>query len=173
MSHRALFLDRDGIFNELVYRDGAFHSPRNWGEVKHFHLESLKPFKDLGFKLILVTNQPDIERGIISHGFVEELNAFYFKNFELDAAYVCPFSSNEHPLKKPNPGMFLLAKKEMDLDLSKSFLVGDTDKDVIAARNCGVTSIVWERDYNKNLKSDFRVTSIKEIEKILRNGSID
>lgn len=167
MSVPALFLDRDGIFNELVFREDAFHSPRNWNEVKHLPLENLTAIKSLGFKLILVTNQPDIERGIVERKFVDDLNSFYQKRFELDAVYVCPFSSNEHPLKKPNPGMFLLAEKEMNIDLSRSFLVGDTEKDVLAAKKCGVSSILWERPYNLGLISDFRVSSIKEVETIL------
>lgn len=167
MAYPALFLDRDGIFNELVFRDGNYHSPRNWDEVKHFSLTGLKNIKDLGFKLIMITNQPDIERKIISQKFTDELHDFYKKQYDLDGIYVCPYSSNEHPLKKPNPGLFLLAKKEKDLDFSKSIALGDTEKDCLAAKNCGIPIALWNREYNQNVNSDFRVHNLVELETII------
>lgn len=167
MSGPALFLDRDGIFNELVYRDGGIHSPRNWDEVKHYPLDGLHKIKELGFKLVMVTNQPDIERNIISRSFVDELNNYYQNLFSLDRVYVSPFASNEHPLKKPNPGLFLLAKNELNLDFSNSFLLGDTEKDTLAASRCGIKSILWKRDYNRSVASDFSVTNVEELKAIL------
>lgn len=171
MAYPALFIDRDGIFNALVFRDGNYHSPRNWEEVKHYSLEGLESIKSLGFKLIMVTNQPDIERKIISESFVGELHNFYREKFNLDKIYMCPFSSNENPLKKPNPGMFFLAQKELNLDLSKSYILGDTDRDSLAAVNCGMKSILWNRDYNPNVKSDFRVESVQELVTLLKSFS--
>ena len=172
MSYPALFLDRDGIFNALVFRDGNFHSPRNWEEVKHYSLDGLEGIKSLGFKLVMVTNQPDIERKIISESFVEELNNFYQERFKLDRVYICPFASNEHPQKKPNPGMFFLAKKELNLDLSDSYMLGDTDRDTLAAYNCGMKSIIWNRDYNQKVKSDFRVNSVQELVTLLKSFNV-
>ena len=159
----ALFLDRDGIFNEVVFRDGGHHSPRNWQEVKHYPLEGLTTLKQFGIKLVMITNQPDIERKIISENFITELHEYYKTTYQLDNIYVCPFSSNDHPLKKPNPGMFLLAKKELNIDLLQSFHLGDTERDTIAAARCGISTILWTRNYNKELKSDFRVGCIQEI----------
>lgn len=163
----ALFLDRDGIFNELVYRDGGVHSPRNWNEVKHYPLEGLHKIKELGFKLVMVTNQPDLERNIISRIFVDELNSYYQDLYSLDGVYVSPFASNDHPLKKPNPGLFLLAQKDLGIDLPNSFLLGDTEKDTLAAKRCGFRSILWKRDYNKNVSSDFTISSLEELTTIL------
>ena len=163
----ALFLDRDGIFNELVYRDGGVHSPRNWSEVKHYPIKGLSEIKKLGFKLIMVTNQPDIERGIIDPKFVDDLNRYYQDQHLLDKVYVSPFSSNEHPMKKPNPGMFLLAKSEIKLDFSKCFLLGDTEKDTLAAKRCGIQSIIWKRSYNQTVESDFSISSIEELTEII------
>jgi histidinol-phosphate phosphatase family protein len=167
MSVPALFLDRDGIFNELVYREGGVHSPRNWDEVKHYPMDGLHQIKELGFKLVMVTNQPDIERNIISRGFVDELNKYYQNLYSLDKIYVSPFASNEHPLKKPNPGLFLLAKTELDIDFSASFLLGDTEKDTLAAKHCGIKSILWKRAYNRDVSSVFSVTSIEDLKAIL------
>ena len=87
----ALFLDRDGIFNEVVFRDGGHHSPRNWQEVKHYPLEGLTTLKQFGIKLVMITNQPDIERKIISENFITELHEYYKTTYRLDNIYVCPF----------------------------------------------------------------------------------
>lgn len=161
---KALFLDRDGIFNEVVFRNGVMHSPTGWDEVKHLPgLEDLSKIRELGFLLIMVTNQPDIERKIITQAFVEELNCYYVKKYHLDKAYYCPFSSNDHPDKKPNPGMFLKAARDFDIDLSRSFHLGDTDRDLIAAKNCGATPIIWSRPYNLDLLAPHRVQSVGEI----------
>ena len=136
--------------------------------MRHFEgLDELSEIKKLGFLLILVTNQPDIERGIIPAAFVEELNQFYQKRFNLDAAYCCPYASNVHPMKKPNPGMFLQAAKDFSLDLSKSFHLGDTERDIEAAMRCGCKSILLDRPYNKGLKADLRITSLKELHTLL------
>ena len=171
MATPAIFLDRDGIFNELVFRDGQFHSPRNWDEVRHYNLEDLKvglnSLKALGFKIVMVTNQPDLERKIIEPSFIDDLHRFYQTECALDAIYMCPFFSNEHPLKKPNPGMLLLAQKEHALDLSKSYLVGDTGRDTLAAKRCGIRSVIWTRNYNLDIKSDFRIRCIKELVAII------
>ena len=104
MKNRALFLDRDGVLNELVYYDGKPHSPRFWEEVKHYDgLDELPKLRELGFLLILVTNQPDIERGIIPQKFVDELNEHYRQRYQLDAIYCSPHQADTHPWKKPNP----------------------------------------------------------------------
>ena len=172
MRNKALFIDRDGIFNELIFRDGNYHSPRDWNEIKHYSMEGIQKVKELGFKLLMVTNQPDIERKIIQESFINELHSFYQKNYQLDKVYLCPFSSDTHPLKKPNPGMFHLAEKDFDLDLSKSFLLGDTERDTLAASRCGLTSLLWNRDYNLEVQSDFRVASVQEVLKILSAASL-
>jgi len=171
MSDRnAIFLDRDGIFDELVYWGGGLSAPRSWPEV-HFYpgLEDLAELKKLGYLLILITNQPDIERNIIEKRFVNDLNQTLKDRFDLDAVYVCPFSSDEHPLKKPNPGMLLAAQRDFSIIMKNSYFVGDTDKDILAARRAGCHSIIWDRPYNRDFIADSRVSSVKEIVKLTQN----
>jgi D-glycero-D-manno-heptose 1,7-bisphosphate phosphatase len=168
-SKQALFLDRDGIFNEVVFYDGEMHSPRNWDEIRHYPgLEALSEIKKLGYQLVMVTNQPDVERGIIDAKFIDSLHEYYRGKYSLDAIYCCPFKSNSHPWKKPNPGMFLQAAQDLSLSLSESFHLGDTVRDVEAARNCGCKSILWDRPYNKECKADYRVSSLAEAQAILQ-----
>lgn len=166
--NKALFLDRDGIFNQVVFRNGAMHSPTTWEEIVHYPgLEELPRLKKLGYLLVLITNQPDIERKILTQEFVEEVNAFYLNRYQLDKAYYCPFSSNAHPDKKPNPGMFLRAAQELKIDLSRSFHLGDTDRDLLAAERCGATPILWEREYNTQLYAQWKVRSLEEVRAVL------
>jgi len=169
LKNKALFIDRDGILNEIVWREGQITSPRNWSELRHCPgLEKLSEIKKLGFLLIMVTNQPDIERGIVDLAFLNELHTEYQNKFSLDAVYCCPFSSNEHPMKKPNPGMFLEAAAKFSLDLNESFHMGDTDRDTLAAKRCGCRSLLWDRNYNQNVECDFRIHNLDEVIQILK-----
>jgi D-glycero-D-manno-heptose 1,7-bisphosphate phosphatase len=143
-------------------------SPRNWDEIRHFEgLAALPRIKEAGYKLILITNQPDVERGIIEETFLMELHTFYTWKYGLDKVYYCPFSSNDHPWKKPNPGMFHQAARDFGLTLSECFHLGDTDRDVLAARNCGCKGILWDRPYNQDLEADYRVENLAQVREIL------
>lgn len=163
------FIDRDGVLNEVTFRDGGMHSPRTWEELKTYPgLEALAEIKALGFALVMITNQPDIERKIVTEKFIAEVHEHYRKTFALDAVYVCPYSDNAHPMKKPNPGMFLKAAEDLKLNLAKSFHLGDTDRDIEGARRAGVRSILWSRDYNRELRPDYRITSLSEVLALLK-----
>ena len=165
----ALFLDRDGIFNEVIFRGDVLTSPRNLSEVIPYpHLQSLSEAKKMGFLLILVTNQPCVETGEVNMEFLEQYHGQLKATHKLDGVYLCPYADKTHPLRKPNPGMFLLAAKEHNIDLRKSFHLGDTEKDTLAAANCGATSLLWDRPYNQGVKADHRVSSLKEVLDILR-----
>jgi D-glycero-D-manno-heptose 1,7-bisphosphate phosphatase len=167
--NRALFVDRDGILNELVAWGGNLAAPRHWAEVKFCpEIIGLPQAKSLGFRLVLITNQPDVERGITPQAFVDELNEKYRREFSFDGVYCCTASSNSDPMKKPNPGMLLKAAQDLNLDLSRSFFLGDTDRDVVAAQRAGCRSILWDRPYNRSLPSDFRVDSLSRLLELLQ-----
>jgi D-glycero-D-manno-heptose 1,7-bisphosphate phosphatase len=170
---RALFLDRDGILTSLAdWGKGTLAAPRNWNEITFLNdLSGVEKAKALGFMLILVTNQPDVERGIIDENFVTQVNEKCREIFKLDEIYACVFSDNSHPMKKPNPGMLLKAASDYKLDLATSFFLGDTDKDVGAARNAGCKSILWNRPYNQSIGSDYRVSSLTELLDVLSERS--
>lgn len=166
--NRALFLDRDGIFNKVIMREGRITSPRNWREVIHYEgLDSLDHFKAMDFKLILVTNQPCIQTGEVSRLFVEALNQHYQRLYRLDDTFYCPFSEKNHPWRKPNPGMFFAAASKHRIDLRKSFHLGDTQSDTGAAKACGASSILWRRSYNQGVESQFVIQQLNELWSIL------
>lgn len=145
--NRALFLDRDGVVNvevgylhiaeEVQFVDGIFSLCRTAAQ--------------LGYRLIVVTNQAGIARGYYSeadfHALMEFMRGeFRSEGVELDAVYYCPFHpehgvgeyKREHEDRKPGPGMLLRGAKEFGLQLSESVMVGDRCSDVKAANAAGV-----------------------------------
>lgn len=167
---RALFIDRDGIFHKLVPwgENGELCAPRNESElVRYSEVSGIEKAKTLGFMLVMVTNQPDVERGFTEKKFVEDWNEVYQADHQLDAIYVCYHTDNSHPLKKPNPGMLLQASEDHGIDLSRSYFLGDTWKDVEAAKRAGCVPLLWDRHYNRDLAVENRVSTVQEILKIL------
>ena len=170
--NKALFIDRDGILNELVHYPEGPCAPRNWEDVKYYpEIEKFKEVKKWGYLTILITNQPDIERGWLTRQFVDEVLDEYRTRLELDAVYMCPYLDPKHPMKKPNPGMILQAAKDHEIDLSQSFFVGDTDKDAGAAKGAGVSMILWGREYNTQVEADHRIESFDALFNILNSVS--
>jgi D,D-heptose 1,7-bisphosphate phosphatase len=142
----AVFLDRDGVIN------GKLPEDRYVREVSEFEFlpgvfEALTTLKELGFMLVLVTNQRGIARELMSvddlervHGFMQsELKR---RSMPLDAIYHCPHEKFEGcACRKPEPGMLLAACRDHGIDPSTSFMVGDSVKDVIAGKRAGVRTV--------------------------------
>jgi D-glycero-D-manno-heptose 1,7-bisphosphate phosphatase len=169
---RALFVDRDGVLNQIVMRGEVVSSPRNWEEFRWLRgLERLPELKRLGYRLILISNQPDIERGLLSLQFLDEVNAQLLDRFNFDAIYVCPYASNSHPWKKPNIGLFQKAAGEFGLNLTRSFMLGDTSKDMDAARNARCGSILWDQPHNQSVHADHRISSFAALEALLSRAA--
>jgi D-glycero-D-manno-heptose 1,7-bisphosphate phosphatase len=139
---RALFLDRDGVLNEEV---GYLYQPEDVRWVKGaFSL--CRTAMELGYKLIIVTNQSGIARGMYSEGDFHALMEWMHTEFnreqvKVDGVYFCPYHPEhgvgayrrEHEDRKPGPGMLLRAAREHGLDLAQSVMVGDRCSDVAAA----------------------------------------
>ena len=148
---KCIFLDRDGNINvekdylhkieEFEFIDGA--------------REAIKIFNDLGYLVVVVTNQSGVARGYYDENSVKTLHEYLQKEVEkigghVDGFYYCP----HHPEKgvgqyklncncrKPEPGMFLKAQKDFDIDFSSSIMVGDKISDVKAGENLGMRSIL-------------------------------
>jgi D-glycero-D-manno-heptose 1,7-bisphosphate phosphatase len=163
----AIFFDRDGIINEVVMRDGAACSPR---EASAFRFkpgihEAFEAARDAGFLRIIVTNQPDVERGQIPRHEYEAMQTLVRETLQPDGFEACEASSNEDRRKKPNPGMLLDAAAKLGVDLKSSWIVGDTWKDVQAGRSASVKTILLATDYNTDAQpsADFCFPSVADI----------
>jgi D-glycero-D-manno-heptose 1,7-bisphosphate phosphatase len=151
---RALFMDRDGT----VMVDVGY--PRNPDDVELVPEapEALARLRELGLKLVVVSNQSGVGRGLVTadeaasvhRRFVEALRAH---GVELDAAYYCPHAPEEGcSCRKPSPELLERAARELDLDLGESFMVGDKESDLEAGRRAGCRTIPfhsWQDVYER------------------------
>ena len=166
----AVFLDRDGVINPIVMRDGKPGSPRSMDE---FRLEpgARAPLQDLrnaGFRLFVITNQPDIARGWLSLQTLELMNQQVIAHLPVEAIAVCPHDdSDDCRCRKPRPGMLEQFAAAGQIELSRSFMVGDTWRDVQAARAAGCIAIILDRNYNRGDEADYRVASLSEAAQLI------
>jgi len=156
---KAVFLDRDGVVNELIYypEQGIVDSPFT---LQQFRLlpgvaEAIKMFHEEGFKVVIVSNQPGIAKGHFSYETFEQLREkmrgeLIKEEAFLDGDYYCL----HHPeakiealkvdceCRKPKPGLLLRAAKELGLDLSQSWMIGDGLTDVKTGKAAGCRTVL-------------------------------
>jgi len=165
---RAVFLDRDGVVNRAVIRDGKPFPPANLEELEITPgtESALQDLKKRGFKLIIVTNQPDVARGLTSQAAVEKINQALATSLPLDDVFVCYHSDeNNCDCRKPKPGMLLEAAQKHNIDLSRSYMVGDRWRDIDAGHNAGCKTILVDSGYNERAPArppEARVRSLRE-----------
>jgi D-glycero-D-manno-heptose 1,7-bisphosphate phosphatase len=156
---KAVFLDRDGVINELVYyaEHGIVDSPFT---TKQFKLvpgvcEAINKFHELGFKVIIVSNQPGIAKGYFSEETFDKIrkkmnDELAKKGASFDGEYYCfhhPEAKAERlkvncECRKPKPGLLLQAAQDLDIDLSQSWMIGDGLTDVKAGKSAGCPTIL-------------------------------
>ena len=146
VKRKGLFLDRDGVLNASIVRDGKPYPPRTLNE---FHLlplvpEALRQSQKLGYINIVVTNQPDLSTGKTSRQLVDQFHAKLMACAHIEKVYVCPHvDGDECNCRKPKPGMILSACDEFGLDVSKSALVGDRWRDIQSGQLARVQKIFF------------------------------
>ena len=173
MKIKCAFLDRDGVLNKPNIIDGKPYAPK---KVKDFIIyseayEVLNNLKNNLYKIIVVTNQKDVGKGITS---MKVLNTMHnkLKSFlPIDDIKVC-ICVDECDCYKPNPGMILEAQKEWKIDIEKSYIIGDSWRDIGAGINAGCKTILIDRKYNMPIvyKPDYIVYSLKEAESKILNS---
>ncbi len=149
---RAVFLDRDGVINQAIVRNGKPYPPSGVDELKIVAgaAEALRDLKQAGYLLIVVTNQPDIARGTQSRAAVDVIHQALSKVLPLDDFFVCPHDdSDQCDCRKPRPGLLLHAAEKYDIDMSRSFMVGDRWRDVDAGANAGCATVWIDYGYRE------------------------
>lgn len=162
----AVFLDRDGVLCRSLVTNGKSFAPRS---LKDFILmpnsqRSVLLLKKYGFKVIVVTNQPDIGNGLVALEVVEAMHLKLYSKTMIDDVFLCPHRQDEGcECRKPKPGMLLDASEKHGIDLSNSFMVGDRASDVEAGQRAGCRAIFIDRHYNepRPLQTDAIVKSLK------------
>jgi heptosyltransferase-2 len=127
-------------------------------------LGSLARLKEKGFSLIGVTNQSGIARGLVAEDFVKQINKIFLDTYGFDAFYYCPHHPQEHcSCRKPEPGLLLEARVDYNIDLKKSFVVGDKDIDMLLAKSVGAIGIhVRTGQESASPSADYVVENIGE-----------
>jgi D-glycero-D-manno-heptose 1,7-bisphosphate phosphatase len=167
----AVFLDRDGVLNVIVERDGRPESPRRLSEfrlVADAH-RSVARLKAAGLPVFVVTNQPDLSRGLVS---VEQLDAMMqtlTSELGIDAAGVCPHEDRDAcACRKPRPGLILDLADRWRVDPTRSFMVGDTWRDMDAGRAAGCRTVLLRTWYNDDAHGDVTVDDLSSaVDRIL------
>ena len=175
MKTRAIFLDRDGVINSPVIRNGKAYAPAGVAELVIYPglREQLQRLKDFGFVILVVTNQPDVVRGTTTRETVEEINKAIVQEIPaIDQIYICFHDNADNcECRKPQPGMLLAGAKEFGVDLTKSFLIGDRRGDMEAGIAAGSRTIFVDRAYDEPQPSryDYRVFSTLDALAIIEN----
>lgn len=164
---RAVFLDRDGVINRAITRDGLPFPPMS---LEDFEIlpgvpEACQKLKAAGFLLVVATNQPDVGRGLVRREFVETLHARMQKVIPLDRIEICFHpgrGASECDCRKPKPGMLLHAARELNIDLARSWMVGDRWRDVDCGHAAGCRTIFIDGGYVEQLrqKPDFSARTL-------------
>ena len=147
-----MFLDRDGVLNRPIIRDGRPYPPATLEEFSILPgvLEACENLRRAGFILLVVTNQPDIARGVQDRAVVDEMHAVLLRTLPIDAVYVCPHDDADGcGCRKPGPGMLLEAGRDRNLNLGRSIMVGDRWRDVEAGRRAGCLTVFVDRGYSE------------------------
>jgi len=147
---RATFLDRDGVLNRTVVRNGYPGPPAALAEleVPPDVPGALARLKSAGLLLVAVTNQPDVARGTQQRDVVDSINMALRAALPLDDMLVCYHDDRDGcDCRKPQPGLLVQAAARHGIDLSASFMVGDRWKDVEAGRRAGCASILIDHGY--------------------------
>ena len=159
----AVFIDRDGT----IIEDADYCSHPEQVKVFPGVPEALRRLKSKGFKLIVITNQSGIGRGFFTVGQYRAVESEVSRQLGhglIDATYFCPDVPGQHSTdRKPSPGMVLQAQREHQIDLARSFFVGDKEIDVECGRNAGVRTIRVQTGFDRDLRGSAADWTAKDL----------
>ncbi|EEQ12384.1 Histidinol phosphatase [Yersinia mollaretii ATCC 43969] len=169
---KAVFLDRDGVINRALVRDGKPYPPADLASVEILPGVDVatQALHDAGWLLIVVTNQPDVARGTTARAEVDAINHYLQQTLPIDEFRTCYHDSDDHcDCRKPLPGLLLAAAKIHDIDLSASYMVGDRWRDIEAGECAGCKNIFIDYGYAEKQPTifNFRVHSLLEAARII------
>ena len=173
MAIKTIFLDRDGVINKEV---NYLHKIDDFEFIEGI-FDVCIYFQNLGYKIIIVTNQSGISRGYYSENDFQTITNWMLAQFKkndiniLDVFH-CPHSPNSHcNCRKPKPGMLLNAKHKHNINMQNSWIIGDKEADIIAGISSGITNTILVKNGHKidelNSKAKFIIDSIQQTNKII------
>ena len=169
--NRAIFFDRDGVINELVARNGGYYSPQEYKDfkIKKNIAEIIKKLKHEGFLIVVISNQPDISRGKLSLSELKKMTKKLNDELIIDDIFYCMHDDSDDCMcRKPKSGMILELARKWNIDLKNSFLIGDTWRDVEAARDANVKYFLLDNNTNVDQKYENKVRDINKIFSLIK-----
>jgi len=168
----AVFIDRDGVLNDTPVVDGVPHPPAKPDELKILPgvVEALEMLGAQGLLRIVITNQPDAARGTQSKQMIERIHDRLRQLLPLEAIYTCYHDNADNcNCRKPKPGLIFAAQKDYNIDLIRSFMVGDRWSDVAAGQAAGCATFFLPRSYSKAKRctANYTVDSLLEAAQII------
>lgn len=166
----AVFFDRDGIVNRRPTVTRYVERPEDFHLVPEF-IDALRLARARGYVAVLVTNQRGVGLGVMPQAALDDLHArlerhLAARGLGFDSMRVCTAVDDSHPDRKPNPGMLLGAARDLDLDLERSWMIGDTETDIEAGRRAGCKTIrVSARD--EPTAADYHVSDMAALGPLL------
>ena len=152
--YKNLFLDRDGIINKVIMRGKTVSSPRCLDEFKlrKDFIEFHNRLKD-SLNLFVITNQPDIKRGLLKNDDLLAMHQIISSSFTIKKIVFCPHNDEDKcKCRKPLPGMINQIINKYNLTRNDCCLIGDSHKDMLAAKSAKVDAILLKTRYNKPLE---------------------
>lgn len=170
---RAVFLDRDGVLNEVVYRGGRPASPRTGEELELVPgvAEAVGRLRAAGYLVFVVTNQPDVARGALSEAGLAAIERRIRERVVVDDWRSCTHDDvDDCACRKPRPGMLRELAARWGVGLEASYVVGDSWKDMVAGRAAGCRTVLLRRDYNATATGDHVVGTIGQAVDVILDG---
>ena len=170
---KAVFLDRDGVINQTVFRRGAQRAPQDlseWSWIEGVH-DTLAALSARDYLLFVCTNQPDVERGWQTREQVEVFHALIERGLPVARIYACYHDNTADCVcRKPRPGMLLQAARDFGVELARSFMVGDRASDVEAGRAAGCRTVLMRSlaEPTGPHAADHEIRSLAELLDIIR-----
>jgi D-glycero-D-manno-heptose 1,7-bisphosphate phosphatase len=169
----AVFLDRDGVLNCTVVTDSVPHPPQTVDELELLPgvVEALCELASLGFVLPVVTNQPDVARGSQTKQEVEAINAKLASLLPVSEIFTCYHDGPDNcDCRKPRAGLLIQAQKRYNIDLSRSFMVGDRWSDIVAGAAAGCKTLLVATSYSKaeRCTPDYTVRDLPEAVELIK-----
>lgn len=170
----AVFLDRDGVINRALEHECRPYPPTSLAEFDILPevADACARLKAAGFVLVVATNQPDVGRGTLKQEIVDSIHAHMLTQLPIDRVETCFHpgrGGSDCDCRKPKPGMLLKAAKELNIDLSRSWMVGDRWRDVDCGHAAGCRTIFIDYGYAEELKQkpDFSARHLGEAADII------
>jgi len=167
---RAVFLDRDGVLNRPIIRGVTAHAPERFEDFEIYPdaKAAVEKLHRAGLLAIVVTNQPEVARGVCPKDDLEAMHRELKEKTAVDDIFVCPHEDQDGcSCRKPLPGLLIAAARKWDIDLKRSFMVGDRWRDIGAGTAVGCLTFLIERHYNGEANPQYQVNDLPEAVSII------